>query len=212
MADEHLTDLRSILRSAREEFQERWTNYRDDFGARGEYASDVIAEIADSSIPVYTSDLLALACEDNSLVVEAPELGAAFDGSPTPANIIAANVYERVTADLFEAFDEIQKEATEDDHGEAEAERRFPVLQTDRLEVAASVVADEGDDVLELMDEGDLRSNALACRVLDSDDETFEYLARKAGDYLTEGGDYFLSLALAAETVLGTQTQERVER
>lgn len=44
-------------------------------------------------LPRYTSDLLALACEDNALAVDTPELRPAFDGSPTPANIIAANVY-----------------------------------------------------------------------------------------------------------------------
>ena len=45
----------------------------------------MIHEIADSSVPVYTSDLLALACADTSLATDEPELGPAFDGSPTLA-------------------------------------------------------------------------------------------------------------------------------
>lgn len=41
--------------------------------------------------------------------------------------------------------------------------KTFTVLSTDRLEVAASVAADEGDDVLDPMDEVELRSNPLGC-------------------------------------------------
>ena len=40
-------------------------------------------------------------------------VGPAFDGSPTPVNIIAANVYERLTADLFEEFERIETETRE---------------------------------------------------------------------------------------------------
>lgn len=113
MSEQHTTDLRSILAAARGELTERWEHYREDFGPAPsvQYAADVIHEIADGSVPVYTSELLALACEDNGLGTEEPEIGPAFDGSPTPTNIIAANVYERITADLFEHFEEIRAAA-----------------------------------------------------------------------------------------------------
>lgn len=108
MSEQHTTDLASILRGAREELQERWDDYRDDFGPRHKYAADVVAEIADSSVPVYTSDLLKLGCEENSLAAEEPEFTANLPGA---LGIIAANVYERISSDLFEHFGEIQKEA-----------------------------------------------------------------------------------------------------
>ena len=53
---------------------------------------DTISEIADSSTPVYNYDLLRLAADNLNLGVDVPELGPAFDGEPTPVNIIAANV------------------------------------------------------------------------------------------------------------------------
>jgi hypothetical protein len=85
---------------------DRWANYRDEF-YQGE-PHDVIAEIADSSVPVYTSDLLELASQNNNLATDEPELGPAFGGEPTPVNIIAANIYEAVSDALFGAWDEIK--------------------------------------------------------------------------------------------------------
>ncbi len=102
--------LSTILEGAREDLLDRWTNYRDEFGPRDDYASDVIAEIADSSVPVYTYDLMRIAAEDNSLATDEPELGPAFDGSPTPVNIIAANVYEAISNDLHAYLQELQRD------------------------------------------------------------------------------------------------------
>ena len=51
-------------------------------------------EIVDSAVPLHTSDLMELAAEHIALAVNEPELGPAFDGAPTPVNIVAANVYE----------------------------------------------------------------------------------------------------------------------
>lgn len=88
------TSLIALEKLAAEELQDRWTNYREDFA--GGCESDVIHEIADSCVPVYTSQLLELANGDNCLATDEPEIGPAFDGTPTPVNIIAANVYERL--------------------------------------------------------------------------------------------------------------------
>ena len=74
---------------------------------------DTIHEIADSSVPVYTYDLLQLAGDNLNLAVDTPDLGPAFDGSPTPVNIIAANVYEYITAALWENWNEIESEREE---------------------------------------------------------------------------------------------------
>lgn len=82
---------------------------RDAFGYDPEYVHDLhdlAHEVADSCVPVYTDQLLELAADNYNLAVDTPELGPAYDGAPTPINIIAANVYER----LYEvAWDEIRK-------------------------------------------------------------------------------------------------------
>jgi hypothetical protein len=96
--------LQDILDSAREELKEY---------AQGEIEeiSDAIHEIADGQVPVYTSDLMELAAEDIALATREPELGPAFDGSPTPVNIVAANVYEAITEALWEYWnDELEEE------------------------------------------------------------------------------------------------------
>jgi hypothetical protein len=102
-----VNNLSEVVADALDQLRDRWTHYRDDFGPRADQPYDVIIEIADSAVPVYTSDLLALACQDNSLATATPELGPAFDGSPTPTNIIAANVFEMIEAALWDAWREI---------------------------------------------------------------------------------------------------------
>lgn len=72
-------------------------------------------EIADSSVPVYNSDLLDIAANDNEVAFREPEIGPAFDGTPTPINIIAANIYELVQEALYERWAEIQREEEEDE-------------------------------------------------------------------------------------------------
>jgi len=80
---------------------------------------DQIFEIADSSVPVYTGDLLRLAAENLHLATEEPELGPAngsnFDGTPSPVNIIAANVFEHIEQALWGAWQEMLDEEEDDD-------------------------------------------------------------------------------------------------
>ena len=71
---------------------------------------DTIMEIADSSVPIYTSDILQLAADNVSLAVAEPDIEPAFDGSPTPVNIIAANIYEEITQDLWNNLENIKTE------------------------------------------------------------------------------------------------------
>lgn len=93
MSDTHVSDLLALARS---ELRDRWTNYRDDFGPSHDEPHDVIHEIADGCVPVYTWELLQLASEDNELATE-----PAFDGARTPINIIAANLFEAIEAALW---------------------------------------------------------------------------------------------------------------
>lgn len=81
----------------------------------GEEPHDQIHEIADASTPIYTADLLRLAADHIRLATDEPELGPAFDGSPTPANIIAANIFEYLEQALWEAWGEIEDEEEDDD-------------------------------------------------------------------------------------------------
>ena len=78
---------------------------------------DAISEIADSSVPVYSHHLLRLAADNLHLAVDEPELGPAngsnFDGTPSPVNVIAANVFEHIERALWAAWQEMQDEEDE---------------------------------------------------------------------------------------------------
>src|SRR4051794_36909254 len=97
MAGTNATTLRVVLDDARAELRDRWQSYRDEFGASGADASDVIHEVADSAIPVCTRDLLELACDEPSLATDEPEVvGAEYFGAAL--SIIVGNLYERISA------------------------------------------------------------------------------------------------------------------
>ena len=102
------TSLYDLKQMAREELRNRWENYQDEF-YQGE-PHDVIHEIADGMVPVYYSQLIDLAGDNHSLAVDVPELGPAFDGEPTPVNIIAANVFEAIDEACWEEWREIESE------------------------------------------------------------------------------------------------------
>ena len=68
---------------------------------------DAIFEIADRNTPIYTSDLLRMAAEYLPLATGEPELGPAFDGRPTPVNIIAANVFAYLEQKLWDTWQTI---------------------------------------------------------------------------------------------------------
>ncbi len=97
--------LRSIIESAEESLTERLEEQDGDINDRIRFLDDpseVIHEIADSAVPVYNYTLLHIAANDNEVALTEPEIGPAFDGSPTPVNIIAANIYEAITNALHE--------------------------------------------------------------------------------------------------------------
>ena len=70
-------------------------------------------EIVDGAVPLYTGDLMQLAAENISLATDEPELGPAFDGSPTPVNIVAANIYEHLSNIAWEEWNTIRDERKE---------------------------------------------------------------------------------------------------
>ena len=99
MSDEY--KLHEMISTAESDLQD-WIKDNPD----NDEPHDTIHEIADSSVPVYTYDLLHLAADNPNLAVDEPELGPAFDGSPTPVNIIAANVFEYIEAALWEYWND----------------------------------------------------------------------------------------------------------
>ena len=101
--DELVQDAISELREWQQDYQEE------------DEPHDTIHEIADSSVPIYTGDLLRLAAENLQLATNEPEIGPAFDGTPTPVNIIAANVFEHIETALWKAWHEIEEEAATDE-------------------------------------------------------------------------------------------------
>ena len=74
---------------------------------------DWIHEIADSSVPVYTYNIMECAMEDMALATDVPEIGPAFDGSQTAANIVAANIYERVCNHLYEVEQKLKRKVVD---------------------------------------------------------------------------------------------------
>lgn len=95
--------IEQIERDAVQEFRERIESGESFYGGE---PHDAIHEVADGAVPVYTGDLMELAAQDIALATDEPEIGPAFDGSPTPVNIVAANVYERITAALWEFWND----------------------------------------------------------------------------------------------------------
>ena len=75
--------------------------------------SDWIHEIADSSVPIYTAELLECAMEDLGLATTEPEIGPAFGGEPTAVNIIAANIYEDICNHLYEVEQKLKRKVVD---------------------------------------------------------------------------------------------------
>ena len=101
MTTEKTRTIYDMLDDAKEELAERIRDHPD------EDHVDAIHEIADSFVPVYFHELVmvcATAYGDawSSLWLEQSEIGPAFDGSPTPVNILAGNLYDLVSNALHE--------------------------------------------------------------------------------------------------------------
>lgn len=73
----------------------------DELEQISEEPHDLIHELADSSVPIYNHDLLSLAAENLELGLDKSEF-MAFDGSATPVNAIAANIFNALEAELWE--------------------------------------------------------------------------------------------------------------
>jgi len=110
-----MSDLYDRIKMAKEELRQ-WANRNPDNGNPG----DTIFGIANSSVPIYDYEILQMAMNDLSLAIDSPESGPAFDGSPSPINIIAGNILEMLRSELWGEWREIEseREAQEEDETE----------------------------------------------------------------------------------------------
>ena len=65
----------------------------------------MIHELADNAVPVYNADILRITAEEPEIAHTAPDY-AAFDGTFTPVNVAAANIYEAIQTALWERLEE----------------------------------------------------------------------------------------------------------
>ena len=114
-ADTDAVDLQDIIAGAVAEFAE-WIKDNPDEAEPNEG----IGEIAGSNVPIYTADLIQLGADNWELMMTESEIGPAFDGTPTPLNILAANVYDAITTALWERWQQHLDEQQEAETQESE--------------------------------------------------------------------------------------------
>ena len=106
--------LYEYLETHCEEYNNEAEDWQDTLDELSNFeCEDWIHEIADSSVPVYTYDIMECAMEDMSLATYVPEIGPAFDGSQTAANIVAANIYEKVCNHLYDMEQSIKRKVVD---------------------------------------------------------------------------------------------------
>jgi hypothetical protein len=120
MASDTFDDtVRSALKDLRDFLE-------DNPDASDSAVDEEIHDIADSATPVYNGTILEYAANNISLALSEPEIGPAFDGTPTPINIIAANIYEAIVNALHDEYRdwELRKEDNEDENSDEYKELR----------------------------------------------------------------------------------------
>ena len=93
-----------LIESAIDELQERFVGEEDEI-------DDIIAEIADNNIPIYTYDLLQYASNNFDLIQPSDLQGE----EPSVTSIIQANIYEILTEELYAYVTTIQDKEKENE-------------------------------------------------------------------------------------------------
>ena len=91
-----------LIEGAIDELQERFVGEEDEI-------DDIIAEIADNNIPIYTYDLLQYASNNFDLIQPSDLQGE----EPSVTSIIQANIYEILTEELYAYVTTIQDKQKE---------------------------------------------------------------------------------------------------
>ena len=92
--------LSEIQRGAREELEDRikWCRENEE----QENSDDLIAEVSDNNIPIYTYELLQYASNNFNLIEPNDLVG----DNPDVVKIIQSNIYELLMEDLYEYLNE----------------------------------------------------------------------------------------------------------
>lgn len=94
-----------ILANARGELRER----RDEIA--GDESHDVIHEIADSFVPVYYTDIFAVLAELPCWELSDPGIA---EGVTDISQLAQIHIYDAISQDLFESWDDIVRESDDD--------------------------------------------------------------------------------------------------
>ena len=93
--------LYELEQGALEEFQSKF--FEGEWDTDDDEASDIISEIADSRIPIFTYQVLEVAISDLWLAYDSPEIYG-WSCKISPLQLIQANIYEHLQSKLFEWY------------------------------------------------------------------------------------------------------------
>ena len=85
----------------------------DEIDLSDDYPEDQATEAADGAVPVMSWDIMQAVSESLELATTEPEIGPAFDGSPTPVNIAAGVLYDLCSNIAHSRLAERQAEAAD---------------------------------------------------------------------------------------------------
>lgn len=174
--EEKKKTLYDLIEGAKEELRDQWKESR--------YPEDLVGEIADSWVPIYTHDLLRMAADNMELATNEPELGPAFDGTPTPVNIIAANIYEELSNALSSELSDLQSQAG----GEETLEKE------ESLDSTAVAPPGREEQVKELKKHKDVKNPWAVCLSGDTVIPCLDGISRKIEDMVDKGKFWFYSI------------------
>ncbi len=117
-----MTSLRELKEEVRESVREAIREYIEenpDIDNGREIIQNInddgrIHEIVDGAVPIYSQEILDVG-RDSEIYGHANELPPAFDGEPTPINIIATSIYEVLDETAWEEINDVVKELENDD-------------------------------------------------------------------------------------------------
>ena len=100
--------LSELQRQAEEELEDRikWCRENEE----QENSDDLISEVADNNIPIYTYDLLQYASNNFDLIQPSDLQG----DNPSVISIIQANIYEILHTEMYEVIKEIRDNKKQD--------------------------------------------------------------------------------------------------
>ena len=103
--------LENLIKEAKEELKDWAQGEVAEYEVVPDDVGHQIFEIADSSTPVYYSDMMQCANEDYSLMHKVPECRGE---EGTPMRLLQLNIFDRISQELYEYWQELESELEED--------------------------------------------------------------------------------------------------